>query len=330
MKHSTFWLASLAVVLSACRANTLPNDTASSSSARPSSSSSVEAVSVVFEGVVRDGDASIYMQGTHRLELDDGRTVLLESPELSLSRYVGRRVSVLGLSQPSVEGDTLLVRVREITVLTDDASSSSEEQSSDAFSSEAVSSSPAPASSAQASSIASSLPRSSSRSSAPRSSSSSLAAPVSSSAAAQSSSVVGAVPSENTDANQEAAIAMSKVSMTEANWSQKYCTTHIGFCFPVHKNWWFKSFGTTSSHLWHVEISNVEIEELGQGPLVVNLSSGSAEAEGAADGEVRTQGDFVVGYKNWTEGRHIQVSAPAVLQPAVRYILGNISATPVQ
>ena len=123
---------------------------------------------------------------------------------------------------------------------------------------------------------------------------------------------------------------MASVNLAESNWSQQYCTTHIGFCFPVHKNWWFKSFGTTSSHLWHVEISNVEIDELGQGPLVVNLSAGSAEAEGTADGEVRAQGDFVVGYKNWTENRHIQVSAPKVLEPAVRYILGRITATPVQ
>ena len=120
---------------------------------------------------------------------------------------------------------------------------------------------------------------------------------------------------------------MAKDNMADNLWTQQYCSTHLSFCFPVHKNWWFKSFGTTTSYLWHVEISPVEIENLGDGPLVVNLMSGSAESQGLTDGEVKTQGNFVVGYKAWTDGRHFEVSAPKSLEAAVRYIIGHITAS---
>ena len=81
---------------------------------------------------------------------------------------------------------------------------------------------------------------------------------------------------------------MAKDDMSAANWSREYCTSHLSFCFPVHKNWWYKSFGATTSYLWHVEISSEEINALGEGPLVVNLVSGSLAGTGNSDGEIRS------------------------------------------
>jgi hypothetical protein len=121
--------------------------------------------------------------------------------------------------------------------------------------------------------------------------------------------------------------AMAKDNMSDAFWTQEYCTTHLSFCFPVQKNWWFKSFGTTTYDLWHVEISSEEINDLGDGPLLVNLMAGDVSTQGATDGEIKTQGNFVVGYKAWTDNRHFEVSAPKVLETAVQYILNHIKAS---
>ncbi len=111
-----------------------------------------------------------------------------------------------------------------------------------------------------------------------------------------------------------------------AEWTQQYCSSHLAFCFPVHKNWWFTSFGATTSYLWHVEISSEEIKGLGDGPLVVNLVSGDIASTGASDGSTRTQGDFVVGYKAWNDKSHFEVSGPINLQSAVSYIATHITA----
>ena len=108
-------------------------------------------------------------------------------------------------------------------------------------------------------------------------------------------------------------------------WTQQYCSTHIGFCIPVHKNWWFKSFGTTTSYLWHVELGPEELQNLGDGPLVVNLLSGALS--GAADTEVKMQGNSAVGYRAWTDNRHFEISAPVELQAAVQHITANLAAS---
>ena len=246
------------------------------------------------------------MEGTHQLELTDGRSILTESDVFDLGKYVNKHVIILGAVRPTVEGNATIVRIEQITIL--EESAESEEP--------AASSSAAPP--AQASSI-------------PLPASSATRKPPASSLQAKSSSVSSAAESTppmagGDDDMQLRAAAMAKGSMADANWTQQYCTTHIGFCFPVHKNWWFKSFGTTTSSLWHIEISDGEITELGQGPIVVNLVSGTVESEGAQNGQVKPQGNFVVGFAAWTENRHFEVSAPPVLEPAIRYLIAHIIA----
>lgn len=259
---------------------------------------------------------SIYMQGSHRLALNDGRFVLLESNDLDLNLYADKHVAVLGAVRPTVEGDAMIMRVEQITLLDTEESSSSESSSSEISNVNSSTESSEAMSSNVSSIVVSSAAKSSAKpvvSSAAISSAQASSAPVASSAAAM------------TDNHLEAATAtMAKAGTDDAQWTQRYCSTHIGFCFPVHKNWWFKSFGTTTSYLWHVEISTQDITELGGGPLVVNLMAGSLASAGAADGEVRTQGEFVVGYKAWNDTSHFEVSAPKSLEASVRYIVDHI------
>ena len=321
-----------ALVLSAC-VNTVSDSTAnvlssaSSSTDTQSEATASETRNVSYQGTVRSAGMSIYMQGTHRLELEDGRFVLLESEELDLDRYVDKKVAVLGSVRPTVEEGSFIMRVEQITQLEAEevssemssSSQSSSDQSASEVSSAAVSSAP--------SSIAVSVTTSAARSVQAVSSAApvvSSAAPVVSSApSSAAASVAMSTPTVTSDFEARTAI-MAKAKMDPSVWTQKYCSTHLSFCFPVHKNWWFKSFGATTSYLWHVEISTEDIMELGQGPLVVNMMSGDISATGQADGAIVAQGDFVVGYKAWTDGRHFEVSAPKSLQSAVAYIIANI------
>jgi hypothetical protein len=121
---------------------------------------------------------------------------------------------------------------------------------------------------------------------------------------------------------------MAKDNLGEANWTQRYCSPHIGFCFPVHRNWWFKSFGTTTSALWHVEIAPEEITAIGQGPITVRVISGSVSAKGGTDGAVRVENDEAVGYRSWSEDRHIEIRASSDLKAAVEYLTTHLVEEP--
>lgn len=110
---------------------------------------------------------------------------------------------------------------------------------------------------------------------------------------------------------------------TPSLWSQKYCTGHIGFCVPVHKNWYYKSFGATTSTLWHVEFAMKDIQAIGQGVISLNLISGSSQDAGGADGKVETKGNIVIAYKDW-DGRHIEITADARLAEPVTYMLSQM------
>ena len=115
---------------------------------------------------------------------------------------------------------------------------------------------------------------------------------------------------------------MAKDNLDPSNWTQQYCSSHIGFCLKVHKNWWYKSFGTTTSSLWHVELNTEDIQNLGDGPIAINLVSGGA---GSDDGTTKVDGDRVVGYRAWTEDRHFEISGPLMLQAAIEYTTKNLT-----
>jgi len=122
---------------------------------------------------------------------------------------------------------------------------------------------------------------------------------------------------------------MAKQNFGASNWTQAYCSSHIGFCFPIHRNWYFMSFGAAAQAVWHVEVSSEQIGAVGDGPLTVNLVSGTLSAKGVADGALVESGDSVIGYKEWTENRHFEVKAPIALKEAVSYITQHFTATEI-
>lgn len=119
--------------------------------------------------------------------------------------------------------------------------------------------------------------------------------------------------------------AMSQDDLSSERWTQRYCSSHIGFCIPVHKNWWFMSFGSTSSNLWHVEIGAHELEAIGQGPVLIRLVSGGLDSKGATDKSVKAQGSQVIGFREWTENRHFEIIADAKLEAIISHLTNNLS-----
>ena len=117
---------------------------------------------------------------------------------------------------------------------------------------------------------------------------------------------------------------MVKEDISDARWTQLYCSPHIGFCVPVHKNWWYISFGNKADTLWHVEVSSEEFEALGSGIIAIDLIGGDIASTNHTDGEVRISGSTVTGYRSWTQGRHFAITADAKLESAVRYMTTHV------
>ena len=299
-KFLLFLIAS--VVLVACT----PKNSQDISSSRGSSSSAGSSLAdeqpatahVSYEGIVEPLGASIYMQGTHRLLLPGDRFLLLESDIVDLNSVLGEEVRVFGAARPTVEGGNTLVRVERIERLVLPSSSSS-------FSL-VVSSEKGPFISSVASSSF---------------------AQVSSADFAASSAVSVEPPSsvpnvsDVSDIEKKKIALMAKERTDDGQWTQQYCSNHVRFCIPVHRNWWYKSFGTTTSTLWHIEIGPEPLSQLGDGPLVLNLLPGDVPSE---DRSVDDRGAYVVGYRAWSEGRHFEVSAPKELAGAVRFITEHL------
>lgn len=293
-----------------------------------SSSSSVAGRYATVEGVVQKAGIGIAMEGTHKLEMDDGSFLLLRSSMVRLDDSLDMRVVVTGAVQPTVEVGGMIMNVEmlqraqpiaqpEVLEETSSASSSSISPPVPPFSSAApivlsskASSATAPSSvlapvrssAAVASSSAKPLPS-------PSSSSSSIAAPSSSSPA----------PATTVSLSVK---AMSKAAVDAANFSTKYCSGHIGFCLPIHRNWYFQSFGANvSPYLWHVEVADHSVEDVGQGVIIVNLVSGTFEG---SEGVAVAGGDFVVASKQWTGSRHFEISGPKELKAAVEFMANGV------
>lgn len=302
-KHFSTLLIGLSLVaLSGCFGIQEPTDETPPEQTE-SSSSVQETKNVIYRGTVQEVGASIFMQGTHQLQLEDGRSILLESDDIDLDDYLTQNVEVFGAVRPTVEAGGLIMRVQSITSLDAPSSSSSSSESSNSPDASASSSS---VSSAAASSVASSV-----SSSVTVSSVSSSSAAISSAPAATSS-----VAWEGSAELSAKADAMAKANMDIGNWTQQYCSSHIGYCIPVHKSWWFKSFGTTSSAFWHVEIGPSEMNNIGEGPITVKLVSGNTNQ----DGQVRAEGEVATGIRSWTGNRHFEIRGPASLEKAIRTI----------
>ena len=70
-----------------------------------------------------------------------------------------------------------------------------------------------------------------------------------------------------------------------------------------------------------------EIESLWDGVIRIDLRAGGVGGKKASDGQVRVEGANVVGYKEWTENRHFEISADASLEEAVRHLLDTLSSS---
>jgi len=311
----------LALILTGCFSSTATPGTDTQGSSSLSSEPVQETKNVLYRGTLESSSMSIFMEGTHRLRLEDGRFILLESTTVDLDTYLDQRVEVFGAIRPTVEAGGMIMRVERVTSLEPVRPSSSSSQESSVSSAIFISSSVVASSQPAASSVpaVSSAPRSSIASSSKAAVSSSSTPPPPPPPPASSSMAWQA----SEDLSAKAAI-MAKDNLADANWSRQYCTSHIGFCIPIHRNWWFNSFGTTSSTLWHVEIGPSEIVNLGEGPLSINLISGSVEASGNADGAVVVQGDSVTGYRSWKDNRHFEIVGPANLEAAIRYLTAHL------
>lgn len=318
---------------------------------------------VSYVGTVGDLGPSVYMQGTHMLTLADGQFILLESTDanLNLSTYLGKHVEVRGSVQSTVEGNGTIMRVEEVTLL--ETSESSSETSTKAHmcggiagiqckngkacvdnpsdncdpknggadcSGICVETSSSSSTTVLGDSSSSSSKTTSSVASVMKSSaavSSAVSSKTTSSAASSVAPVSSSEAMINHGAQESVIVLMAKQTYGQENlWTQKYCTNHIAFCIPAHKNWYFKSFGATTNNLWHVEFSMSSIDELYQGPIVLNLVSGTSAAAGATDGQVKTQGSDVVGYKDWNDSTHFELIGDSRLKEAVSYMLSHVAA----
>lgn len=334
-------------------------DTASSSSLSSSETVPVSTPNVSYIGTLEKLEASNFMQGTHTLTLQDGQMILLESTDanLNLDAYIGKKVEARGSVQPTVEAGGTLMRVTDVSVLTttvlSESSSSSvggamcggiaaipcqegmacvddPTDSCDPTAGGADCSGlcvPAITTATSSSSVMSASSSSESVSSVPTVSSSSSVVQTSSSKVASSVSSSTSASSVISSAMEQQITSMSAQIYDDASlWTQKYCTSHVAFCIPVHKNWYFKSFGATTTNLWHVEFGMNKIDALGDGAIAMNLVSGTSSSMQAVDGQVKVQGTEVIGFKDWTDGKHFEIIADARLKSAVMYMLSQITA----
>lgn len=322
-------IALLCLTLGACFPQSGSPADVTGSSASSSAASQDPGEEASYQGLLEETGPSIYMQGSHRLMLDGGQFLLLESTRVDLDAFAGTEVEVHGLVRSTVESAGRIMDVREILALepaTGESASSAEASSSETSSvpsSEA--SSPVASSLAASSKMPPAAP-----SSAPKPAASSAKPVVIASSKAAAEPPLGAAPAdEPQDAFSQRVAAMAKYNYALSNWTKTYVTPHQGFSFPLHKNFWFKSFGSTASSLWRVELSNAEIDKLGEGPIIINLLPGGAAAAGAADGEIKAQGSTVIGYRSWKENEHIEVLAPQELRAAVQVITAGIKEAAV-
>ncbi|MCB9808502.1 hypothetical protein H6770_04590 [Candidatus Peribacteria bacterium] len=258
-----------------------------------------ETQNVTYIGTLQPAGISIYQQGSHRLVLPGGKFILLESDALDLNGYVNEEVQVFGALRPTIEAGGMIMRVERIELTEQEESSSSSSVDEEVAEVKEVEQETEVVEESSSSEM-------------------SMLEEVSSSSSEESSSQ----SSEPSAAFLENLEIMSRQDFSPEGWTQEYCSSHVGFCIPVHRNFWFKSFGATDNVLWHVEFSAAPVERLSEGPISLELRAGS-KAE--LDGTVEEVNGIVVAYKEWTFGRHFVISSDKSLETAVRYMMSHIT-----
>jgi len=275
-----------------------------------------ETNNVTYSGVVQPAGISIYQQGSHRLSLPGGKFILLEADDIDLNGYVGEEVTIFGSLRPTVEVGGMIMRVERIELVIPKEEEPIEDTNSEPdnlpIDSETEDKEMEEKEEKEEEKQEGAQEKSSDESS-------------SSSESSSSESSASEVSSESVEVSAEfteRVDVMSRQDYSPENWTQQYCSSHIGFCSPVHRNWWFKSFGTTNEELWHVELSSAPIDAMGQGPISVDLIAGDIPV---STGTVNESNGKVMGYSEWTFGRHFVISADSSLRAAVEYITQNIT-----
>jgi hypothetical protein len=304
------------LAISACQSSNTDGEASQSSS---NTSSTQVTRNVTYTGTVEELEATAFMQGTHKLLLDDGNDILLEAndPGLDLGDYVGKRVDVRGSESATVEEGGTILRVEEVTVL--DASSSSSSAMNEPVHCGGIAAFPCPTGFSCVddprdscdpktggadcggiclSSLESSSSATQTTSDPPVVSPAQPTPPPSSPVSAVSSSTATQQTASTSSGDlEEKILLMLKSDYGNAGlWTQQYCTGHIGFCVSAHKNWYFQSFGATTQYLWYVEFGPSPPETIGSGPIVLKLMPGSSASAGGASGSASAKGSVAVGY----------------------------------
>ena len=72
---------------------------------------------ISYTGRVKEMGYSVYMQGTHYLVDENGRTLaLLESSKVTLDDYLDKIITAYGTIQRTVEGDGIIMTVDRVLV----------------------------------------------------------------------------------------------------------------------------------------------------------------------------------------------------------------------
>ena len=315
MKKSIFAVVAITLLVVACAKKPAPENKEPAplavSSSEEKKAEVRETKNVIYQGVVKPAGISIYQQGSHRLQIENGKFILLESDSVDLNGYVGEHVEMIGAVKPTVEEGGMIMRVESAKLIVDEEKEVVKETEETDETDEKEDDTESEPDNEE---VEKETADDSDTSDDEDSSGSSV-----SSETSVSSSEVQPITPELAERIRK----MANESFTPDQWTQEYCTAHIGFCIPVHRNWWFKSFGTTSSLLWHIELSSEELGDLYSGPIHVNLVSGNISSS-AKERQIEQKGPNVVGYRSWTDGRHFEITAPVALEGAVRYITDNL------
>jgi hypothetical protein len=302
-------------ILTGC--TSLKADLTSESESSSSSAAMEETRNVSYIGRVAVNADAAATGSPYVLAVDASTMIQLQSTLVNFQDYLGKDVQVTGNVRPSADGVGRILTVEQIAILLAEESSSSSSSEASSASFESIASESSEALSSMESSVTSvSLPSSkaaTSRSQEAMSAAMQSSAPV---------SEVGAALAAN-------AGSMAKQKMGSEQWTQQYCSSHIGFCVPIHRNWWYQSFHEDATVIAHVEVSGSEITQIGQGPIVIRLksdASGTLESKGVTDGSVREESSYIVGYRAWRDGRHFEISAPAILRDAVSYMTKQLAS----
>ncbi len=321
---------------------------------------------VTYTGILEEGGVTIYQEGSHRLMLSDGKMVLLEPAEgevIPLSLYVSKLVRVQGDVSPTVEAGGTIMEVKEIHWIRREVDEEGDEEEvlrvlcggdegavcpegfvCELGEEEGVCVRSADASTGSAESVSDFEDEVTDESEEEEvvedEGSSAEEEEQTSEASSETDEAADGTDQESEDEEEQkeelaptngrhakSLELMMDEDYAAERWTQEYCSEHVGFCIPVHKNWYYKSFGAMTSILWHVEMGAQPVEVMGDGPLLVELKSGDLASIGVTDGEVKTVGSKVIGYRAWSEGRHFEVTAPSGVEEAVRFVTSGLRSS---